>query len=129
MEWIDMAGAIVATRHCRRVAVTASVDALHFISPLKLGDIVVIKAAVNYIHRTSMEIGVRIEAEDPKTGNRRHTVSAYSTFVALDDQGCPVPVPDLLCETADEKRRFEEGKRRREERLRWREARKKKGGN
>jgi len=126
MEWIDIAGAVVATRHCRRVSVTASVDALHFISPLKLGDIVIIKAAVNYVHRTSMEIGVRIEAEDPRTGDRRHTVSAYSTFVALDEQGCPTEVPGLDCKTPEEQRRFQEGKRRREERIRWREELKKK---
>jgi len=120
MEWIDIAGAVVATRHCRRVAVTASMDALHFISPLRLGDIVILKASVNYVHKTSMEIGVRIEAEDPRTGDRRHTVSAYSTFVAIDESGSPTPVPALACHSAEEKRRFEEGKRRREERIRWR---------
>jgi acyl-CoA hydrolase len=120
MEWIDIAGAVVATRHCRRVAVTASVDALHFISPLRLGDIVILKAAVNYVHNTSMEIGVRIEAEDPRTGDRRHTVSAYSTFVAIDESGRPTPVPALACNSSEEKRRFEDGQQRREERMKWR---------
>ena len=117
MEWIDIAGAVVATRHCRRVSVTASVDALHFISPLKLGDIVIIKAAVNYVHRTSMEIGVRIEAEDPRTGDRRHTVSAYSTFVALDERGKATPIPPVIPETEAERRRYRGAAERREARL------------
>lgn len=120
MEWIDIGAAIVASRHCRMVAVTASMDALHFISPIKLGDIVVLKASVNYTHKTSMEIGVRIEAEDPKSGLRRHTASAYLTFVALDENGIPAHVPDIRCKTEEEKRRYEAGRRRREERLKWR---------
>ncbi|MFO1519950.1 MAG: acyl-CoA thioesterase [bacterium] len=125
MEWIDIAGAIVATRHCRRAAVTASVDALNFISPLRLGDIVILKAAVNFVGKTSMEIGVRIEAEDPRTGDRRHTVSAYSTFVGVDESGKPSPVPGLVCNSPEERRRYEEGKARREERMKWKLARKK----
>ncbi len=129
MEWIDVAAAIVATRHCRRVAVTASMDALSFISPIRLGDIVILKAAVNYVHNTSMEIGVRVESEVPKTGVRSHTASAYLTFVALDDQGKPVEVPGVAPVTSDEKRRFEEGRLRREERLNWKKVhRNKRGG-
>ncbi len=122
MEWIDIGAAIVATRHCRGVAVTASMDALNFISPVKLGDIVILKASVNYSHKTSMEIGVRVEAEDPKTGFRRHTSSAYLTFVALDDKGTPTEVPPIHCNTPEEKRRFEEAKMRRAERLKWRKV-------
>lgn len=119
MEWVDIAASIVAMRHCRKVAVTASMDALHFISPVKLGEIVVIKATVNFVHNTSMEIGVRIESEDPKSGVRKHTASSYLTFVALDDNGKPTPVPELILETEDQKTRFEEGRERREERLKW----------
>src|SRR5262245_11133718 len=117
MEWIDIAASIVAMRHCRRVAVTASMDALDFIEPVKLGDIVILRASVNYVHKTSMEIGVRVEAENPRSGDCRHTSSAYLTFVALDDNGKPTLVPELKCRTAEEKRRFEEGRRRREARL------------
>jgi acyl-CoA hydrolase len=124
MEWVDIAAAIVATRHCRRVAVTASMDALNFINPIKLGDIVILKASINFTHKTSMEVGVRIESEDPRTGQRCQTASAYLTFVALDDQGKPTPVPPVRCDTSEEKRRFEEGKRRREERIKWKEIRK-----
>ncbi len=119
MEWTDIAAAVVASRHCRKVAVTASMDALHFISPIRLGDIVILKAAVNFTHRTSMEIGVRIEAENPLSGERRHTASAYLTFVALDESGCPTEVPPVSPETSEEKRRFEEGQRRRSERMEW----------
>lgn len=116
MEWVDIAGSIVSSRHCRKVVVTASMDALHFLAPVKVGDIVILKAAVNFTHRTSMEIGVRIESENPLTGERRHTSSAYLTFVGLDDVGRPTEVPPVLPVTDDEKRRFEEGKARSEER-------------
>ncbi|HCU25179.1 MAG TPA: acyl-CoA thioesterase [Deltaproteobacteria bacterium] len=119
MEWTDIAAAVVASRHCRQVAVTASMDALHFISPIRLGDIVVLKASVNYTHRTSMEIGVRIESENPVTGERCHTASAYLTFVALDEAGKPSQVPEVVPENAEEKRRFHEGQRRRQERIEW----------
>lgn len=124
MEWIDIGAAIVATRHCHQVAVTASMDALNFIHPIKLGDIVILKASVNYTHKSSMEIGVKVEAENGKTGERKHTASAYLTFVALDDNKKPIPVPAIEPMTEDEKRRFENGKLRREERLRWRQIQK-----
>lgn len=119
MSWADIAAAIVSSRHCRRATVTASMDALHFISPIKLGDIVVLKASVNYTHRTSMEIGVKIESENPISGERRHTASAYMTFVALDETGRPTDIPPVLPETPEQKRRFQEGQRRREERIEW----------
>ncbi len=121
MEWIDKAAAIVAMRHCRTIAVTASMDALNFYSPVDLGDIVVLKVSVNYVHRSSMEIGVRVEAEEPKTGLRRHTSSAYLTFVALDENRKPTPVPELAMNTTEAKRRCEEGKKRREARLKLKE--------
>lgn len=119
MEWTDIAAAVVASRHCRKVAVTASMDALHFISPIRLGDIVILKAAVNFTATTSMEIGVRIECENPLTGERRHTASAYLTFVALDDVGRPTAVPAVTPETPEEIRRFQEGQKRREDRIQW----------
>lgn len=117
MEWIDKAAAIVAMRHCRSIAVTASMDALNFYSPVNLGDIVVLKVSVNYVHRSSMEIGVRVEAEDPKTGHRRHTSSAYLTFVAVDENRKPIAIPELVANTPDAKRRFAEAQQRREARL------------
>lgn len=117
MSWIDVAAAIAAGKHARRVVVTASIDALHFIAPIRLGDYVHIQAIVNFTSRTSMEVGVRVDSEDPRTGKMKHNVSAYTTFVALDQKGNPTPVPPLLPETDDEKRRYEEAKKRRENRI------------
>lgn len=118
MSWIDIAGAIAAGRHARRVVVTASIDALHFLAPVKLGHVVHIEAMVNYTSRTSMEVGVKVSSENPITGEITRTAKAYTTFVALDDHGRPTPVPPVLPETTDEKRRFEEAKKRRESRVR-----------
>lgn len=117
MSWIDIAGAIAAGRHARRVVVTASIDALHFIAPVKVGHVVHIRASVNYAGTTSMEVGVRVDAEDPITGQMMQTATAYVTFVALDEKGKPTSVPPLLAETPEEKRRFEEAKKRRESRM------------
>lgn len=117
MSWIDIAAAIAAQRHSNKEVVTASIDSLSFIAPVYKGWVVNLKASVNYTSRTSMEVGVRVDAENPKTGEVFHTASAYTTFVALGSNGKPTEVPGLVCETADEKRRYDEGKRRREERL------------
>lgn len=117
MSWIDIAAAIAAQRHSNKEVVTASIDSLSFIAPVYKGWVVNLKASVNYTSRTSMEVGVRVDAENPKTGEVFHTASAYTTFVALGSNGKPAEVPGLICESAEEKRRFEEGKRRREERL------------
>jgi acyl-CoA hydrolase len=117
MSWIDIAAAIAAQRHARCVCVTASLDALHFKAPIRLGYIVHIKASVNYVGTTSMEIGVRIDSEDPKTGEMKHTSTAYLTFVALDEFGNPKTVPALISETVDEKRRHREALKRREARM------------
>lgn len=125
MAWIDIAGAITAGRHARRIVVTASIDALHFLAPVKLGHIVHIRAMVNFASRTSMEVGVRVDSENPITGEKTHTATAYTTFVALDDHGRPTPVPAILPQDADEKRRFEEAKKRRESRIRLAEELKK----
>lgn len=103
---------------------TASIDALHFLAPVRAGYIVILKASVNYTHKTSMEIGVKIESEDPLTGERKHTASAYLTFVAINQKGGPIEIPQVLPETDDEKRRFHEAESRRKERLKKREERK-----
>jgi acyl-CoA hydrolase len=125
MSWIDIAGAIAAGRHARKVVVTASIDALHFVAPIKVGHVVHIKAMVNFASKTSMEVGVRVDSENPVTGEVHHTAKAYLTFVALDEHGKPTPVPPLLAETAEEKRRYEEAKKRREARVRLAEEIKK----
>jgi len=117
MHLMDMCAAMAAMRHCRKVIVTASVDHLSFHHPVKVGEIMILKASVNYADRTSMEVGVRIEAEHPITGEKRHTSSAYLTFVALDEEGRPTPVPKVMPTTEDEKRRYEAARNRREERL------------
>jgi len=125
MSWIDIAGAIAAGRHARRVVVTASIDALHFRAPVKVGHVVHIRARVNYASRTSLEVGVRVDSENPITGELTHTATAYATFVALDDHGRPTPVPPVNPETSEDKRRYEEAKKRRESRMRLAEEIKK----
>jgi acyl-CoA hydrolase len=117
MSWIDIAAAISAQRHCNRDVVTASMDQMSFYAPVKKGWVVNLKAKVNYVSKTSMEVGVKVEAENPKTGEHFHTSSAYMTFVALDSNGKPSQVPSLTLETAEDKRRYEQGKVRREQRL------------
>ena len=117
MSWIDIAAAIAAQRHSQRAVVTASIDALHFVAPIKTGWIANLKASVNYVSKSSMEIGVRVESENPISGERFHTVTAYLTFVALDQMGHPVEIPKVLPETADQKRRYERAQKRRELRL------------
>ncbi len=124
MAWIDMTAAICARRHARKVCVTASMDALHFLAPVYSGDVIILKASITYSPQSSMEIGVKVESENPMTGEKKHTASAYLTFVALDDRKKPVVVTPALPETPDERRRFEEAKRRRELRLQHREERK-----
>jgi acyl-CoA hydrolase len=120
MSWIDICGAIAAQRHSQKEVVTASIDELHFVAPVYKGWVVNLKASVNYVAKTSMEVGVRVDAENPKTGETFHTASAYVTFVALGSNGKPAPVPGLLIQTEEEKRRYEEARRRREHRLKMR---------
>lgn len=117
MHLMDVAAAMSAVRHCRRPCVTASVDKLDFLNPIRLGHFMLLKASVNAAFRSSMEVGVRVESEDPLTGERKHTSSAYFTFVALGDDGKPTQVPGLLPESPEEKRRLKDAQRRREERL------------
>jgi acyl-CoA hydrolase len=117
MSWIDIAAAIAAQRHSRRAVVTASIDTLHFVAPIKTGWVCNLNASVNYVSHSSMEVGVRVEAENPISGERFHTVTAYLTFVALDTKGHPVGIPKVLPESTDEKRRYERAQKRREIRL------------
>jgi acyl-CoA hydrolase len=130
LSMMDKTAAIAAFRHSRSSVVTASIDRVDFREPIHLGDLVVMKASVNFVGRTSMEVGVRVEAEELLTGHRRHTNSCYMTFVAVDREGRPVPVPALIPETPDEKRRFEAAKERRARRLeeRVREETRRSGG-
>lgn len=121
MQWMDIAAAICGFRHCRTAVVTACVDALSFHSPIKIGEIVSIKASVNYTGKTSIEIGVRVDAEDPITGQKKHASSAYFTFVATNNTGRPISVPPVKPVSAVEKRRYKDGEKRRGARLRMRE--------
>ncbi len=118
MHWIDIAAALAAARHCNNVAVTAAMDNLQFHKPIHLGDIVRLKASVNRAFRTSMEVGVKVEVEDIKTGEIFHSNSAHLTFVSVDRKtNLPVEVPKVIPETDEEKRRFEQAGKRREQRL------------
>jgi len=123
MHLIDIAAAIAAGRHCRRPVVTASIDRVDFLHPIRVGQLVVLQASVNHVGETSMEVGVRVQSEDPATGDRLHTASAYATFVALGPSGRPAKVPGLLCQTEEERRRFREGEARRAARLSERQRR------
>ncbi len=118
MQWIDVCAGVAAMRHAGGGVVTASIDRLDFIVPVRVGDVVVLQAQVNFARRTSMEVGCRVETEDPSTRQRRYTTKAYLTFVAIDGTGKPRPVPALELESDEDHRRFTDGARRREERLR-----------
>ncbi len=117
IKHIDSAAGVVATRHARCNTVTASIDRLDFHSPVFIGNLLTLKASVNIVGKSSMEIGVRVEAEDLVTGQFRHTASAYLTFVALDENGSPKKIPSLILETEDENRRNRESQERRRSRL------------
>jgi acyl-CoA hydrolase len=121
MSWIDIAAAIAAQRHSNSTVVTASIDRLNFVAPVKTGWVVNLHASINYVSRTSMEVGVRVDAENPRTGEKFHTASAYLTFVALDDQGKAIPVPSLILENEEQKRRNAAALKRREHRLKAKE--------
>jgi len=117
MKHIDTAAGIAAMRHAGANTVTASIDRLDFHTPVLIGDIITLKASINLTGRTSMEVGVRVEAENPLTGAVRHTASAYLTFVALGDDGMPTEVPPITPETAEDKRRNAQARARRSVRL------------
>ena len=117
MAWVDMAGSIAAARHARGVCVTASIDALHFVAPVRIGQHVRIQCSVNSTGRTSLEVGARLDTEDFHTGERAHVATAYLTFVAIDDHGHPRPVAPVIPETDDELRRYRAAGIRRASRL------------
>jgi acyl-CoA hydrolase len=117
MKMCDEVAAIAAIRHCGRRVVTAGVDRMTFVEPVHVGELLSCRATVNAAWRTSMEVGVRVEAENPRSGERRHTSTAYLTMVALDDEGEPVAVPPLAAETETERRRQREAELRRTNRL------------
>jgi acyl-CoA hydrolase len=118
MHWIDICAALSAAKHSNRVCVTASVDRIDFHHPIRLGDAVTLVASVNRVFRTSMEVGVKVYAQNFREGTKIHTNTAYLTFVAVDNEGKPVPAAEAVPETEDEKRRYEEALIRRETRLR-----------
>jgi acyl-CoA hydrolase len=121
MKLCDEAAALAAIKHSRKRVVTAAMDRMAFLVPIRVGDLLTLSASVNAAWHTSMEVGVRVEAENPRTGELQHTNTAYLTMVALDDQGDPARVPPLIAETASEQRRMREAELRRANRLAERE--------
>jgi acyl-CoA hydrolase len=121
MQWVDLAGSLAAARHARRPAVTASVDHLTFLHPIRIGQVVVLKSAVNRVFRSSMEVGVKVFVEDIATGEKKHVSSAYLTFVALDIERNRVTIHPVVPETDEERRRYAEAGERRDYRLRLRQ--------
>ncbi len=117
MHLIDVAGAIAAHRHCHCQVVTASVDKLDFLNPVRVGDLIILLAHVNRAFHTSMEVGVEVYSEDAAAGTRKRTTSALLTYVALDAQRKPMPVPPLIVKAPEERKRFEEAGERRQARL------------
>ncbi len=117
MKMVDTAAGIAAAKHSGRLAVTAAMDEMVFLEPVRIGDVVTVKAMVNEAFTTSMEVGVRVEAEEFRTGKKVHTSSAYLVFVALDDDGKPQGVPPLLAENEEQRQRQREAKLRRAARL------------
>ncbi len=117
MHLVDLAGATAAMRHARRPVVTASVDSMSFLHPIRIGQLVVLRSMVNRVFKSSMEVGVKVWVEDLTTGEIHHTNSSYLTFVALDEEGRPIVVPPGVPESDDEKRRWREAGLRREQRL------------
>jgi acyl-CoA hydrolase len=120
MHWLDIAAAIAASRHTHQLCVTASVDELNFHNPVKQGEVVLLQASVNRVFTTSLEVGVRVTKENLFTGERKHTNSAYLTFVAIDENGKPAIAPPVRPVSAVEKRRYRDAARRRQSRLQHR---------
>ncbi len=117
LSWIDVCGAIAAQRHCGRIAVTAAIDDMQFLAPIRVGDVVRLTARVNAAFRTSLEVEVQVEREDIATRERTLCADALLTFVNRDEEGCPVPAPPLAPETDEEEARVRAAKERRAERL------------
>ena len=114
MHWIDMAGALAAHRHCRQYVVTASIDHLDFLVPVRVGNVVILRSSVNRAFHTSMEVGVKVWVENYRDERTHHVSSAYLTFVAVDAAGNRIPVPAVIPKTDEEKRRYDDAGRRRE---------------
>jgi acyl-CoA hydrolase len=125
MHFIDLVGAMAAYRHSRTHVVTAAMDHIDFIQPVHVGDLLILKSSVNRAFSKSLEVGVKVYAENTQAGLYRHVASAYLVFVAIDNEGNPVRVPELVPESADELRRYEGAQRRRENRERESERRQK----
>lgn len=117
MSILDRLAAVIAERHSQRTCVTVSVDGFHFLTPARKGENLICKGSVNRTWNTSMEIGLKVVAENSRTKDKKHIVSAYFTFVALDENNRPTPVPPVLPETPEEKRRYEEAEFRRNHRI------------
>lgn len=117
MKLVDEAGALACMRHAQRRVVTVSIDSMVFRNPIKIGDLVILTAELTYTGRTSMEVEVQVQAENPITGERIHTNTAYLVYVALDDTGHPVPVPTLIAETESEKNKLDDARQRQAGRL------------
>jgi len=117
MKLVDEAGALACMRHAQKKVVTVAIDSMTFRQPIKIGDLIILNAEVTYTGRTSMEVEVQVLAENPISGERTHTNTAYLVYVALDDEGSPTSVPPLKAETDDEKRKMEQAKERQERRL------------
>ncbi len=122
MHLVDLAGAMAAMRHARVPVVTASIDHMNFLHPIRLGQLILLRSSVNRVFYTSMEVGVKVFVEDLMTGHIQHTSSAYLTFVAIDAEGKRVPVRPAIPQTEDEERRYKEAGKRREYRLKLREG-------
>jgi acyl-CoA hydrolase len=117
LAWIDVCGAIAAQRHCRRVSVTAALDEVNFLAPIRVGDVVILAARVNAAFGTSLEVGVEVNVEDRQSGARRKCVDAFMTFVGVDEHGKPARAPVLHAENEEDARRAKEAGERRAERL------------
>jgi acyl-CoA hydrolase len=117
MHLVDMCGGLAALRHARRPVVTAAVDQMSFLHPVPIGQLLVLRSSVNRVFRTSMEVGVKVWVENPKTGEVLHSSSAYLTFVAIDESGRPIATAPVIAESEEEKRRYDQAGRRREYRL------------
>jgi uncharacterized protein (TIGR00369 family) len=120
LRLMDEAGGVAAIRHCRSRVVTASIDSFSFHHPVFVGDLVMVKASVNWVGRSSMEVGVRVEAENLRTGEVTHTSSGYLVYVSLDEHNVPKPVPPLIAETEEDRRHMADGEKRQEARLKSR---------
>lgn len=127
MHWIDIAGAMAASRHSNKVVATVSLDSLDFRHPIRMGEMVILRAKLTWVGTTSMEVTVKVYAENLKTGSVMLTNKAYIAFVALDESGKPAPVPALIPESEEEKKDFMEAEERRQERLKRKSMEKEKG--